>query len=102
MDARVEPGWYYAGEGLLRFRDEHGWTSDVLLAEDIRGLEWPPPPPERPAGTVAGTAADDEPATGAVPRSGVEASPAEGGRGIRRRLRRQAAGRHSGSHRASA
>lgn len=98
MDARVEPGWYYAGDGLLRFRDEHGWTSNVLLAEDIRGLEWPPPPPERTAGPVT----DGEPAADATRRRGAEAPPAEAGWGIRRRLRRRAAGRHAGSHRASA
>ena len=45
MGARAEPGWYYVGKGQLRYRDEHGWTDHYVDANDIRGLDWPPPRP---------------------------------------------------------
>ena len=45
MGARTEPGWYYVGEGQLRYHDEHGWTDHYVDTNDIRGLDWPPPRP---------------------------------------------------------
>jgi hypothetical protein len=39
------PGWFYVGDGLLRYRDEGGWTEHFLEAELVRGLDGPPPPP---------------------------------------------------------
>ncbi|MGN6753515.1 MAG: hypothetical protein ACTHJJ_13310 [Intrasporangium sp.] len=38
-------GWFYVGEGLLRYRDEGGWTEHFLEAESVRGFDGPPPPP---------------------------------------------------------
>ena len=38
-------GWFYVGDGLLRYRDEGGWTEHLLEAESVRGLDGPPPPP---------------------------------------------------------
>ena len=38
-------GWFYVGDGLLRYRDEAGWTEHFLEAESVRGFDGPPPPP---------------------------------------------------------
>lgn len=38
-------GWFYVGNGLLRYRDESGWTEHFLEAESVRGFDGPPPPP---------------------------------------------------------
>jgi len=46
MDARTEPGWYYVGEGRLRYRDEHGWTAFEMDTQDGRAAEWPPATPD--------------------------------------------------------
>ncbi len=53
METRTRPGWYYVGEGQLEFHDEDGWTGDTLLAEDIRGHDWPPPAPSAAQPVVA-------------------------------------------------
>jgi len=47
MGARTEPGWYYVGDGKLRYRDEFGWTSEEMDTRDDRAAEWPPPSPEQ-------------------------------------------------------
>ncbi len=38
-------GWYYVGDGQLRYRDDYGWTDFVMDTNDPRALNWPPPTP---------------------------------------------------------
>jgi hypothetical protein len=38
-------GWYYIGDGQLRYRDEYGWTEFVMDTNDPRARDWPPPTP---------------------------------------------------------
>lgn len=39
-------GWYYVGDGKLRYRDDYGWTEFYLDATDPRAQHWPPPRPK--------------------------------------------------------
>ena len=39
-------GWYYIGDGMLRYRDDYGWTEYYLDTEDPRAEDWPPPKPK--------------------------------------------------------
>lgn len=39
-------GWYYVGDGKLRYRDDHGWTEFRMSTTDPRAAKWPPPDPE--------------------------------------------------------
>lgn len=45
MGSNTEPGWYYVGQGQLRYRDEVGWTAYEMDTRDVRAAEWPPPTP---------------------------------------------------------
>ncbi|EWS99696.1 hypothetical protein N865_21515 [Intrasporangium oryzae NRRL B-24470] len=38
-------GWYYVGDGKLRYRDDRGWTSHYMSTKDPAAAKWPPPPP---------------------------------------------------------
>jgi hypothetical protein len=38
-------GWYYVGDGKLRYRDDYGWTEFYLETTDPRAQSWPPPAP---------------------------------------------------------
>lgn len=38
-------GWFYVGDGKLRYRDEHGWTEFYLDTTDRLAQDWPPPAP---------------------------------------------------------
>jgi hypothetical protein len=38
-------GWYYVGDGKLRYRDDYGWTEFYLDTTDPRAAKWPPPKP---------------------------------------------------------
>src|SRR5690349_17218008 len=38
-------GWYYVGDGKLRYRDDYGWTDHYMDTSDPRAGEWPPPSP---------------------------------------------------------
>jgi hypothetical protein len=46
MEAVKPSGWYYIGQGKLRYRDDHGWTDYHMSTDDPRTREWPPPSPE--------------------------------------------------------
>ncbi|WP_330476074.1 hypothetical protein [Terrabacter sp. C0L_2] len=39
-------GWYYVGDGKLRFRDDYGWTEYYMDTSDPRAQTWPPPAPK--------------------------------------------------------
>ena len=39
-------GWYYVGDGKLRYRDHYGWTDYYMDTSDPRAREWPPPAPK--------------------------------------------------------
>jgi hypothetical protein len=39
-------GWYYIGDGRLRYRDDYGWTEFYLSTKDARAQKWPPPTPK--------------------------------------------------------
>lgn len=38
-------GWYYVGDGKLRYRDDYGWTDFYMDTTDPRTMDWPPPTP---------------------------------------------------------
>ena len=38
-------GWYYVGDGKLRYRDDYGWTDFYMDTSDPRAAQWPPPAP---------------------------------------------------------
>ena len=38
-------GWYYIGDGKLRYRDDYGWTEFYMETTDPRAKMWPPPTP---------------------------------------------------------
>src|SRR6476469_6698518 len=38
-------GWYYVGDGKLRYRDDYGWTDYYMDTSDPRAAAWPPPAP---------------------------------------------------------
>lgn len=38
-------GWYYVGDGTLRYRDDYGWTEYYMDTKDPRARDWPPPMP---------------------------------------------------------
>ena len=38
-------GWYYVGDGKLRYRDDSGWTDFYMDTSDPRTRDWPPPAP---------------------------------------------------------
>lgn len=38
-------GWYYVGDGKLRYRDDHDWTDVYMDTSDPRARDWPPPSP---------------------------------------------------------
>ena len=38
-------GWYYVGDGKLRYRDDYGWTEFYMDTTDPRAQSWPPPTP---------------------------------------------------------
>lgn len=40
-----QAGWYYVGEGKLRYRDDYGWTEFYMDTDDARVQDWPPPKP---------------------------------------------------------
>jgi hypothetical protein len=40
------PGWYYVGDGKLRYRDDYGWTEFYMETSDPRAGRWPPPTPK--------------------------------------------------------
>ena len=39
-------GWYYVGDGTLRYRDDYGWTEYYMDTKDPRAQDWPPPKPK--------------------------------------------------------
>ena len=39
-------GWYYIGDGTLRYRDDYGWTEYYMDTKDPRAQDWPPPQPK--------------------------------------------------------
>ncbi|WP_147068254.1 hypothetical protein [Terrabacter aerolatus] len=39
-------GWYYVGDGTLRYRDDYGWTDYYMDTKDPRARDWPPPKPK--------------------------------------------------------
>ena len=39
-------GWYYIGDGKLRYRDDYGWTEFYMETKDPRAQKWPPPTPK--------------------------------------------------------
>jgi len=39
-------GWYYVGDGKLRYRDDYGWTEFYMETSDPRAKKWPPPTPK--------------------------------------------------------
>ena len=39
-------GWYYIGDGKLRYRDDYGWTEFYMETKDPRAQRWPPPTPK--------------------------------------------------------
>ncbi|MGW5240249.1 hypothetical protein ACWEOW_15065 [Monashia sp. NPDC004114] len=39
-------GWYYVGDGKLRYRDDYGWTEFYMDTTDPRAEKWPPPTPK--------------------------------------------------------
>ena len=39
-------GWYYIGDGTLRYRDDYGWTEYYMDTKDPRAQDWPPPKPK--------------------------------------------------------
>lgn len=39
-------GWYYVGDGTLRYRDDYGWTDYYMDTKDPRAQAWPPPQPK--------------------------------------------------------
>jgi hypothetical protein len=41
-----EAGWYYVGDGKLRYRDDYGWTEFYMDTADPRARDWPPPQPK--------------------------------------------------------
>ena len=41
-----EAGWYYVGDGKLRYRDDFGWTEFYMDTADPRARDWPPPKPK--------------------------------------------------------
>lgn len=45
-------GWYYVGDGKLRYRDDNGWTDYFMPTTDPLAAKWPPPPPARPKSYV--------------------------------------------------
>ena len=38
-------GWYYVGDGKLRYRDDYGWTEFYMDTTDPRAQSCPPPKP---------------------------------------------------------
>ena len=72
-------GWFYVGNGLLRYRDEAGWTEHFLEAESVRGFDGPPPPP----------VGSDETRIDEIP----EPAGLESGRGVGLRTRARRLGR---------
>ncbi|WP_404391243.1 hypothetical protein [Humibacillus xanthopallidus] len=49
-------GWYYVGDGKLRYRDDYGWTEFYMDTTDPRAQSWPPPTPR----TMLQQVRDDE------------------------------------------
>ena len=41
-----EAGWYYIGDGTLRYRDDYGWTDFYKDSDYPRAKNWPPPKPK--------------------------------------------------------
>ena len=39
-------GWYYIGDGKLRYRDDYGWTEFYMETKDPRAKKGPPPTPK--------------------------------------------------------
>lgn len=76
-------GWFYVGEGLLRYRDERGRSGHYLEAESVRGTDGSPPAP--PAFTYE--SGFDEAAVAA-------SQPSDGGVSLRIRAPRLTRRRH--------
>lgn len=38
-------GWFYVGDGKLRYRDDYGWTDFYMDTTDPRARDWPPASP---------------------------------------------------------
>ena len=64
-------GWYYVGDGTLRYRDDYGWTEYYMDTKDPRAQDWPPPKPK----TMLQQLREDEAA-----RSSLNGRAAHGGR----------------------
>ena len=56
MNDNKPAGWYYVGDGKLRYRDEYGWTDFHMETSDPRAAEWPPAAPR----TLLAQVRDDE------------------------------------------
>ena len=56
-------GWYYVGEGRLRYRDDYGWTEFYMDTKDPRAQKWPPPTPRTMLQQVRDAEADRAAAT---------------------------------------
>lgn len=48
-------GWFYVGDGWLRYRDEHGWSGHYVSADSVRGFDGPPPGPPPVGGPAVPT-----------------------------------------------
>ncbi|WP_344066376.1 hypothetical protein [Terrabacter lapilli] len=46
MNDHKPAGWYYVGDGKLRYSDDYGWTDFYMETTDPRTRDWPPPPPQ--------------------------------------------------------
>lgn len=45
MNDYKSAGWYYVGDGKLRYRDDYDWTEFYMDTSDPRTRDWPPPAP---------------------------------------------------------
>jgi len=57
-------GWYYVGDGKLRYRDDYGWTEFYMDTTDPRAQRWPPPAPK----TMLQQVREEERARAALPQ----------------------------------
>lgn len=65
MNDTKPAGWYYIGDGKLRYRDDYGWTDYYMDTSDPRAREWPPPAPR----TLLQEPHEDETAWSSAPRA---------------------------------
>jgi hypothetical protein len=61
-------GWYYVGDGKLRYRDDYGWTEFYLDANDPQARSWPPPKPRTMLQQVLDSEVGRRNANGGKPR----------------------------------